>query len=99
MLNVFRNLIITHSCLSDLKEPCDENNYKKLYGKGRNVNEGMPDDIQRQVHGEFFSEIFLKMSVVINLFLGWCDGDINHPFKPEVDTGCEKFFSYSSQTQ
>ena len=43
----------------------------------------------------FFFEISLKMSLVINLFLGWCDGDINHPFKPDVDTGCEKFFSYS----
>ena len=95
MLNVSRNLIVTHSCLSDLKEPCDENNYKKLDGKGRNVNKGMPDDIQRQVHGESFFEISLKMSLVINLFLGWCDGDINHPFKPDNETGCEKLFSYS----
>ena len=56
MLKVLRNLIVTHYCFSDLKEPCDENNYKKLDGKGRNVNKGMPDDIQRQDHGEFFSK-------------------------------------------
>ena len=45
-------LLLTN--FSDLAEPCNEENYKKLNGTGRNVNEGMPDDIQRQVHGKFF---------------------------------------------
>jgi hypothetical protein len=45
-----------HITFSDLEDPCDENNYKKLNGTGRNVKEGMPDDDQRQVHGEFLSK-------------------------------------------